>query len=444
MSTRTAPHRVVAYVRVSKDRHDETSTETQEAAARSLCAAHGWQMVEVVVERGRSAYGNGRQRRPGLLRARQLIEAGAADVFMVWKLDRAARNTLDLLELVEWLRAQDAQFVSVTERFDTTSPTGELLLTILAALARMESATKADRTRAWLDGRAERRETPVGPPATGYRRPAPNELELDPVVAPIMRAAALAVLDGTSITQTVRDLAAQDVIISRRAFRSWLRSPTPAGYLTGPNGQLIAGDWPAIVERDDWARLQDLLSDPQRNLTRGVGSRRQWSLSGIARCGRCDKPMRAQRSSTRQPRLVCRTRGCKRAIVYANVEAVVEARVLAAMDDHAWAEARARGRVAAPAPQDLEQELAQLWQLVVARRITIAQYDEAAAEWEGLAALADAEPLDLPDVESARDAWPTFTPAERFLLYQVAVRSLHIDGGDAPERVRLVLATGPV
>ena len=65
-----APTRAVCYVRISVDRDEETSTDTQEAAVRAYCAAHGWAIVDVLVEAGRSAYKASRSNRPKFLKAR--------------------------------------------------------------------------------------------------------------------------------------------------------------------------------------------------------------------------------------------------------------------------------------------------------------------------------------------------------------------------------------
>jgi DNA invertase Pin-like site-specific DNA recombinase len=414
--------RAVIYVRISKDRDNETSTETQEDRARAWCAAHGVGVAEVIVERGRSAYKVGRKTRPGMARARTIIDAGLADVFVVWKLDRAGRNTLDLLQWVEWLRGKGADFVSVTEGFDTTSAVGELLMTILAALAKMESATKADRTRDWHAGRVKHHKTPVGPAPLGYLRPEPNKLALDPKTSELARAVLVELVAGGAISAADRQLDAAGVSMSRAALRRWMQCPTIAGLRREPGGRLGAGDWPALIDPADWTRLQERL---RRNAEAGGhGNVRRWGLTGIAYCDGCDVPMYVQSSSGRPPRLVCRK--CYRTMSYGLIESWVDTELLGALDDNAWDQVRYRGRVVAPDPATTEAELAKLWQMVVSKRLTVEQYDEAALAWEGQAALAEAEPADVPNVESVRAAWPDFTPQERNLIYTAAIRSLRV------------------
>ncbi len=60
------------------------------------------------------------------------------DTLIVESISRFARNTHDLLELVEQLTAKQVEFVSKKEAIDTTTPTGKFMLTVFAAVAELE------------------------------------------------------------------------------------------------------------------------------------------------------------------------------------------------------------------------------------------------------------------------------------------------------------------
>ena len=60
------------------------------------------------------------------------------DTVIVESISRFARNTRDLLELVEQLTAKQVEFVSRKEAIDTTTPTGKFMLTIFGAVAELE------------------------------------------------------------------------------------------------------------------------------------------------------------------------------------------------------------------------------------------------------------------------------------------------------------------
>lgn len=53
-------------------------------------------------------------------------------------ISRFARNTRDLLELVEQLAAKEVEFVSQKEAIDTATPTGKFMLTVFRAVAELE------------------------------------------------------------------------------------------------------------------------------------------------------------------------------------------------------------------------------------------------------------------------------------------------------------------
>jgi DNA invertase Pin-like site-specific DNA recombinase len=60
------------------------------------------------------------------------------DTVMVESVSRFARNTRDLLELIDKLAAKNVDFVSQKEHIDTTTPTGKFMLTVFAAVSELE------------------------------------------------------------------------------------------------------------------------------------------------------------------------------------------------------------------------------------------------------------------------------------------------------------------
>ena len=68
---------------------------------------------------------------------------------MVYRLDRLARSTRDLLEIAEQLREAGAGLRSLGEPWaDTTSPAGRMVLTVFAGIAEFERALIQERTGA--------------------------------------------------------------------------------------------------------------------------------------------------------------------------------------------------------------------------------------------------------------------------------------------------------
>lgn len=74
--------------------------------------------------------------RPELQRMLNYVREG--DTVIVESISRFARNTRDLLELIDYLNRKNVEFVSKKEAIDTSMPTGKFMLTIFGAVAELE------------------------------------------------------------------------------------------------------------------------------------------------------------------------------------------------------------------------------------------------------------------------------------------------------------------
>ena len=113
----------IGYIRVSTQ---EQNTIRQEILMESLG------VDEVYIDRMSGKNTN----RPELQKMMEYVRRG--DTVIVESISRFARNTRDLLELVERLTAKGVEFVSKKEAIDTTTPTGKFMLTVFGAVAELE------------------------------------------------------------------------------------------------------------------------------------------------------------------------------------------------------------------------------------------------------------------------------------------------------------------
>lgn len=74
--------------------------------------------------------------RPKLMEMMKFIREG--DTVVVSEISRFARNTKDLLTMIEQLTEMGVQFESQKEKIDTTTPTGQFMLTVFAAVSELE------------------------------------------------------------------------------------------------------------------------------------------------------------------------------------------------------------------------------------------------------------------------------------------------------------------
>ncbi len=113
----------IGYIRVSTQ---EQNTLRQEVLMESLG------VDEVYIDRMSGKNAN----RPELQKLMDYVRRG--DTVIVESISRFARNTRDLLELVERLTEKGVEFISKKEAIDTTTPTGKFMLTVFGAVAELE------------------------------------------------------------------------------------------------------------------------------------------------------------------------------------------------------------------------------------------------------------------------------------------------------------------
>jgi Resolvase, N terminal domain len=109
-------------------------------AGVARCGARGRRLRQGLCEKVSGA----RTDRVGLAKLLKQIEAG--DMLIVTRLDRLARSTRDLLNILHQLAEKGAKFKSLHDPWcDTSTPQGELLVTVLAGFATFEPAGSAPR-----------------------------------------------------------------------------------------------------------------------------------------------------------------------------------------------------------------------------------------------------------------------------------------------------------
>lgn len=97
--------------------------------------------------------------RPGLIAALDFLREG--DTLVVWKLDRLGRSIGNLTEISSLLSRKGVHLVSLTEKIDTSTPSGKLYFNISASYAQFERDVLIERTNEGLLA-AKRRGTKLG------------------------------------------------------------------------------------------------------------------------------------------------------------------------------------------------------------------------------------------------------------------------------------------
>lgn len=158
--------RLIGYARVSTEGQAEnTSLEVQKERIQAYCLLHGHELVGFYSEVGS---GKNTADRPRFQDA--LAAIGDADGLIATKLDRVARSTRDVLTLVEEnLTPKNKGLILIDLQVDTSTPTGKMILTVMASVAELERNTIRERTQS---GKQKAKESPnyfEGIPPYGYQ-----------------------------------------------------------------------------------------------------------------------------------------------------------------------------------------------------------------------------------------------------------------------------------
>lgn len=429
--------RLVALVRISKDRDNETSTQTQPFEINAWADTHGMEIVHTFTEVARSGFK--RIPRPYLEDALAMVRNGLADGIIVWKVDRFTRKgAIEIFRMLASIADGNGFLIASNDGIDTRSGgmADVIKLTVIAELAKAESEAKSDRSASWHRGRLRgdgnngKPLPPAGRRPFGYDR-RNGKLSINATEAATVRTIADDFLGGKSMRAIVRDLNASGIRKdderpwSHRGVAYILASPTIAGGRM-IDGTFIAGDWKAILDVATWQAVAAKLRDPSRRTAHT--NEPQWLLTGIARCGRdgCDGSIRAKRHPKTGYRYTCKVCGCS--VVASVADAVATETVMDYLAGDGWRALRASGRTHdASAIAFLTARLDHARNRWMDGKDSDAEYDRTKDEINArLAAIKSAPVVELPDVDDIASAWPTLPLESKRQVITAATESIRI------------------
>lgn len=123
------------YGRQSIEKKDSISVESQLEYCKY--ETHGEPFIEYT-DRG---YSGKNTNRPGFEKMVKDIKAGKIKRVIVYKLDRISRSILDFANMMELFQKHNVEFISSTEKFDTSTPIGRAMLNICIVFAQLERET---------------------------------------------------------------------------------------------------------------------------------------------------------------------------------------------------------------------------------------------------------------------------------------------------------------
>jgi site-specific DNA recombinase len=306
------------WIRVSTiDQANGESPEVHEKRARLYAEAKGWDIATVYHLEGVS--GKAVKDHPETQRMLKDIAEGTIHGLIFSKLARLARNTKELLEFSEYFKVHAAHLISLQESIDTSSPSGRLFYTLIAAMAQWEREEIAERVAASVPIRAKLGKSLGGKAPYGYRS-VDGKLELDPIEAPIRklmfeyyrkhkRKRRVATLLNEAGYRTRTNKLFTYTTVSRLLADPIAKGMRRVNYTTSEDGKVVQKpkeDWvfrkvPAIVSEELWEEVNAIANDKS---DRHRKNRKTKALfSGLVEC-QCGTKMYPEYKS---PKYVCRS-----------------------------------------------------------------------------------------------------------------------------------------
>lgn len=341
---------IYGYCRVSSD--EQAAHGISIDAQRDILngyAAMSQQEIRIYEDAGFSGKNTDR---PALRRLLRDIRSGAASQVVVWKLDRLSRSLRDTLTMIEDIFAPaGATLVSVTESIDTSTPSGRMMLNLLASFAQLEREQDSDRVVMAHKHLARDCKYLGGHVPLGYMVDENKYYQLHPQLAPVVRQVFDMYLSREGYGPMLSLLNSPDVLPltgKRREFTKqdlyfMLQNEIYSGTyvrrigadkrhkVTSPETIRVPGGVPAIISMDEWQRACEIR---RYNSSASAAYRAVdvYPLSGKVRCAVCGSNMTVRHGGKTRAGEVERYYICPRRCVVAPRIAVVENAAYAAIE----------------------------------------------------------------------------------------------------------------
>lgn len=377
--------RAAKYKRISDDKEGrELGVTRQDEDIDQLASRRDIEVVAEYTDNDISASTSSTKPRPEYNRMIRDAKAGLFGVIICYSSSRLTRRPRENEDLIDLARNHGIRFVYVrSPEWDLNTADGREYARMAAARDAGEAERTSERVARAARQRAEKGEWHGGVLVFGLRRSAQGSgkvIEPDPVASPLVREAASRVLRGESLYAVCQDWNARGITTTRgnrwraACLRKVLVSPSLVG-MREHGGKLHRAPWPAVLDRDVWNRLRDLVGERKKGSVPavGVGNRYEGkrALSGIAHCSCGAKLIGRVQGPVSQ--LLCHeqaTSGCGKVLIrYEPLEQFVIDMLMARLDSPSFRAAlRSRSTTTNQPETALRDELA----LVERRRLGVA------------------------------------------------------------------------
>ena len=293
----------LGYSRVSSE--EQASHGISIDAQRNILegyAAMTSQQIRIFEDAG---YSGKNTNRPALQQLLTACRSDSVSAVVVWKLDRLSRSLRDTLTIIEDVfQPRGITLVSVTESIDTSTPSGRMMLNLLASFAQLEREQDSDRVVMAHKHLARDCKYLGGHVPLGYCIDDQKHYQLDPVTAPIVRRVFEMYLSRSGYGPILDYLNSFSFSGTRKTpygksdlkflLKNEIYSGTyvrrmgadPRHRITSPEIIRVPGGVPAILTTDEWQRVCALRAQSERSAAI-YNARQIYPLTGLVYCASC-------------------------------------------------------------------------------------------------------------------------------------------------------------
>ena len=244
--------RVALYVRVSTEdqAREGYSLDAQTKRLTAMCKVRGWTIADVYRDEGCSGRNTDRPEY-----RRMFSEIDRWDALLVLKMDRIHRNSVNFARMMEVLNKNGKGFISLNEKFDSTTAMGRFVMDIVQRMAQLESEQIGERVKIGMAKKAKSTGEPMGSPDPYGYEYCSGKLVVIESEAEVVRRIFDMYGSGMSMEAIACELSAEHIPTKkggawcRQTVRCILRNPLYAGYLRW-DGMVRPGTQAAIVSEE--------------------------------------------------------------------------------------------------------------------------------------------------------------------------------------------------
>ena len=253
--------RAAIYTRVStEDQAKEGfSLDAQLEKLKSYCNARDWEIAGEYIDDG---YSGRYVKRPAY--NRMMEEINKWDAILVIKMDRIHRNSKNFMMMMEYLKKEEKEFVSMSESLDTSTAMGRFVMDIIQRIAQLESEQIGERVYVGMEQKAKTNGGVLGfniPYGYDYSN---GKLTINNNESENVKNIFQNYLNGISMKKIAEELNLKS--IPTKLNKVWgiqtisliLKNPVYCGYLHWED-YLNPSDHPPIVDKNSFNEVQKLI-----------------------------------------------------------------------------------------------------------------------------------------------------------------------------------------